>query len=430
MVADLGGSPTAGGGAGQGGPAPGGRPDINFGLIGWGSIAKVHVLGLRSLPVLFPNLPFDLRFATVVTRDPVGKGEEARRAGFAAVSPDAQAAARDPELDVLDICTPNALHATVARAGWEAGKFLYIEKPLAESLESARSMYEAWRATGSGTAGGSATRPDQVAFVLRFLPAVARAADVIGRGDLGPILAFRARISHGGYLNPQRPLSWRLDRGMSGGGALADLGVHLIDLVQFLLGDIREVAGRTRTFVEQRPVAPGSRETGPVTVDDWAEVRCTLASGAVGTIEATRAADGQEGTVLEIFGRDGSLAIRTEAVDFPQWFDRRAGEMRTRGAAMDGPLTKALLQVYPPAKLTMGPFVDPHAASLHWFLQRVQAYNGQPAFAEPAASLGRAAVAGRLTPDIPAALRAQAVLDTAYRSADAGGQALAVPTLS
>ncbi|MHB9144446.1 MAG: Gfo/Idh/MocA family protein [Symbiobacteriia bacterium] len=424
------GASPGGGAPGSGVPAAGGRPVIGFGLVGWGSIAKVHLLGLRSLPVLFPALPFDVGLRTAVTRDPAGKGEEARRAGFEQVTADALAAARAPELDVLDICTPNALHPAVARAGWEAGKFLHIEKPLAESLESARSMWDAWRAAGSGTAGASAMRPDQVAFTLRFLPAVARAADLLARGDLGPILSFRARISHGGYLNPQRPLTWRLDKGMSGGGALADLGIHLIDLVQFLLGDITEVAARTRTFVEQRPVAAGGDEMGPVTVDDWAEVRCTLATGAVGIIEATRAADGLEGTVLEVFGRDGSLSIRTDMADYPQWFDRPSGQMHTRTPALDGPLTRALLQVYPPAKLTLGSFADTHAASLHWFLQRVQAFRGQPALSEPAASLGDAAISARLTPGIPAALRAQAVLETAYSSAASGGKAVAVPTFS
>jgi len=392
------------------------RTSLGIGIVGWGGIARVHTLALRSLPVLFPSLPFDIHLEAVATRDPQGKGEEARRAGFARVLVDPRDLAADEGVDVVDICTPNALHPAAAVPAWERGKALYIEKPLADGLKPARGMYEAWRASaGAGGEGGrEGGRPDQVALVLRFLPAVARARDLLEAGALGPVLTFRARMVHGGYLNPQRPMSWRLDRALSGGGALADLGVHMIDLVQFLLGDIAEVQARTRTFVAERPAAPGSDRLMPVEVDDWAEVRCSLASGAVGTIEASRVGDGLEETTLEIFGRDGSLLISGDKPEFPRWFDRRGAELHPATTSADGPFTHAALSVWPPAKLSLGWFVNAHAASLTWFLQNVQAArtSGQ--------GPGRPVQAQGLTPDLPAALRAQAVLEAAYESAPGG----------
>ena len=159
------------------------RTSLGIGIVGWGGIARVHTLALRSLPVLFPSLPFDARLAVVATRDPQGKGEEARRAGFARVLVDPRDLVADEDVDVVDICTPNALHPTAALPAWERGKALYIEKPLADGLKPARGMYEAWRASAraGGDAGGEGGRPDQVALVLRFLPAVARS----NRQDMG-----------------------------------------------------------------------------------------------------------------------------------------------------------------------------------------------------------------------------------------------------
>ncbi|HWI61706.1 MAG TPA: Gfo/Idh/MocA family oxidoreductase, partial [Symbiobacteriaceae bacterium] len=235
----------------------------------------------------------------------------------------------------------------------------------------------------------------QVAFTMRFQPAVARAKDLLTEGRLGRILSFRGRMVHGGYLDPNRAYSWRLDRAMSGGGAMADLGIHLIDLVHFLLGPMAEVGARTRTFVEERPAPgrPGGRAR--VEVDDWAELTCTLESGAVGTIEATRAGDGQEESTLEIFGSDGSLRMSGGAL---QWFDRTTG---TRPTPPPGPYLKALMTVFPPARLTMGMFVDTHLASLHWWLRRV---------ADPAWEAARPPLAA----GIEDGLAAQMVLEKVY----------------
>lgn len=414
------------------------RPSLGVGVVGWGGIARVHVLALKSLPVLFPALPFDARLAHLATRRPERNAAEAEGTGFQRIAADVSELVADPAVDVVDICTPNALHPDQAATAWRGGKGVYVEKPLAESLASARRLVAAWpgAAAGADAAAAAGTRvgaggahPDQAAFVMRFLPAVARAKDLIDAGAIGEVLAFRGSMIHGGYLNPQRPMSWRLDRGLAGGGALADLGVHIIDLVHFLLGEIAEVAARTRTHVAERPVAPGLTETAAVTVDDWSEARCTLVSGAVGTIEASRIGDGLEGTALEIFGREGSIRISGDSPEFPRWFDRRSGELHTATRTADGPVTQSALSVWPPAKLSLGWFVNAHAASLLWFLRNVYAARtgGVAAASVDAALSGEAwALNQRLTPGIPSSLRAQAVLEAAYRSALSEGSA-AVP---
>ncbi|MDF2626743.1 MAG: oxidoreductase [Symbiobacteriaceae bacterium] len=372
--------------------------EIRIGFDAWGSIGRTHVVGLRALPVLFPDLPFRPVLAAVATRNPAKNEAWVRQAGFGGVVGSALELVNGPAVDAIDICTPNALHTETAIAAWRAGKAVYCEKPLAENLAAARRMVEAWREA----AGASAS---QVAFTLRFWPAVARAKDLLAEGRLGRILSFRGRMVHGGYLDPNRAYSWRLDKALAGGGALADLGIHVIDLVHFLLGPVAGVEARMRTFVPERPAPdrPGGRAR--VEVDDWAELTCTLGSGAVGTIEATRAGDGQEETVLEIFGTEGSLRISSNLGNiFPQWFERSAGALRERNAEKPGPYLAALLRVLPPARMTMGAFVDAHTASLHWWLRRI---------ADPAWAAGLPPLAATMEDG----LAAQEVLEAAYASA-------------
>lgn len=375
---------------------------IGIGFDAWGGIARVHTLALRAMPVIYPDLPFLPVLEAAATHDPA-KGTWIRQAGFRTVAAGYQSLIGNPAVDAVDICSPNALHPDRAVAAWQAGKAVYCEKPLAESLASAGRMADAW-AAASGRA-----RLSQVAFVMRFWPATARAKDLIVDGRLGRILTFRARMVHGGYLDANRRYSWRLDKALSGGGALADLGVHLIDLVQFLLGPIGDLDARARTFITERLTGNGS-ETAKVSVDDWAEITCTLGSGAVGTIEATRAGDGQEETVLEIFGTEGSLRIGGNGgILYPQWFDRSRGDLFTRGgeSAEPGRHTRAVLSVWPPAKLSLGAQVDAHFASLHWWLRRLTdpTWDG----AHPPVAAG-----------IADGLSAQAVLERAYAAAGRG----------
>lgn len=386
-----------------------------MGLDAWGGIAQVHTLGLRALPVVFPDLPFEVVQAGVATRSPDRNRDAIRASGFARVHSSAAALVADPAVNAVDICTPNALHAETALSAWKAGKAVYVEKPLAESLAAAERMADGWRKAATQSPAAAAS---QVAFTLRFWPAVARAKDLLEAGRIGRVLSFRARMVHGGYLNPERPYSWRLDRGLAGGGALADLGVHMIDLVHFLLGEITDVKARTRTLVTERPAPGQPGGTARVEVDDWAELTCAVGS-AVGTLEATRAGDGQEETTLELFGSEGSIRISSQGADvYPLWFDRALGMMHGRtGVGVYGgghglqhgdgnrmSYTAALLQVMPPPKLSMGLFVDTHMASLHWWLRRI---------ADPHWAEGRPPLAA----GIEDGLRAQRVLEAAYRAA-------------
>ena len=177
-------------------------------------------------------------------------------------------------------------------------------------------------------AAENADVPSAVAFNYRYVPAIQYARQLIADGVLGDIHHVRANYLQDWLVDPQAPWSWRNSAEIAGSGALGDLGAHSIDLAQFLLGeDITRVSGHLRTFVAERPVpgadgggldAAGSDavETREVTVDDAYSAQAAFESGAMGTFEATRFANGQKNAhTIAINGSEGSIRFDLERLN-------------------------------------------------------------------------------------------------------------------
>jgi predicted dehydrogenase len=173
-----------------------------------------------------------------------------------------------------------------------------------------------------------------VGYNYRRVPAVALARQLVTEGRIGQIRHVRAQYLQDWIIDPEFPLVWRLQRDKAGSGALGDLGAHIIDLAQFVTGDvITGVSALTETFVKQRPLAAVSTglsatsgsEIGEVTVDDAALFHARFAEGAVGSFEATRFATGHKnGLRLEVEGSKGALRFDVESLNELQFYD--AGE--------------------------------------------------------------------------------------------------------
>jgi predicted dehydrogenase len=148
----------------------------------------------------------------------------AERYGIPRTTTDWRELAADPGIDAVVVATPNALHAPQTIACLEAGKHVLVEKPMARTLEEARAMNEAARASGARLL---------VAHCWRFHDQVRALRGRIERGELGEITKTRGYGVHAGW----GPSGWFTDRELAGGGALLDMGVHAIDTVRFLLGD-------------------------------------------------------------------------------------------------------------------------------------------------------------------------------------------------
>jgi len=168
---------------------------------------------------------------------------------------------------------------------------------------------------------------NQMTFNFRFFPAVLHAQQLMAEGFVGRVFSFRGRYHRSTYIDPAKPLSWRLRRNVAGGGALFDLGSHLLDLFIWLLGDVAEVQATLETFIKERPLAAGSAEKGAVDVDDIALLQMRLKDGALGLADVSRMGTGATNDLeVEIFGEKGAIRF---ALQDPNWlyvYDARETE--------------------------------------------------------------------------------------------------------
>jgi predicted dehydrogenase len=279
---------------------------VNVALIGYAFMGRAHSNAYRQVaPFLSPRVT--PRLAVICGRDHKRVREAARQWGWADTASDWREVVERPDIDLVDICTPGDTHAPIAIAAAKAGKAVFCEKPLANTLEEAEQMLAAVR---------QARVPHMICHNYRRVPAVMLAHRLIADGQLGEIRHFRGTYLQDWITDPNFPLVWRLDRRKAGSGALGDIGAHVVDHARFLVGEIAEVTGDLRTFVKTRPLPGSSGKTGRVTVDDAATALARFATGAMGTIEATRMAPGRKNyNRFEINGSKGSIAFNLERMN-------------------------------------------------------------------------------------------------------------------
>lgn len=299
--------------------------ELGIAMIGHAFMGAAHSQAWRVAPRFF-DLPVRPVMSVLAGRDPGRTRAAAERLGWAESVTDWKSVLDRDDVHVVDICTPGDTHAEIAVAALDAGKHVLCEKPMANSVAEAVAMAEAAeRAARRGVRA-------MVGFSYRRVPALGLARDLVAQGRLGRIHHVRAQYLQDWIVDPAAPLSWRLDKDKAGSGALGDIGAHVVDAAQFILGDtVSEVSGTLETFVSQRPVASAhaglsgtaaSGETGPVTVDDAALFLARFAGGALGSFEATRFANGRKNALrIEVNGSAGSLAFDFEDMNVLQFFD-------------------------------------------------------------------------------------------------------------
>ncbi|MFJ6391261.1 Gfo/Idh/MocA family protein [Streptomyces sp. NPDC091972] len=302
-------------------------PTLGVGMVGYAFMGAAHSQGWRTAGHVF-DLPLRPVMAAVAGRDARGVRAAAEKHGWAAAETDWRALIARDDVQLVDICTPGDSHAEIAIAALEAGKHVLCEKPLANSVGEAEAMVAA--AEAAAARGQLA----MVGFNYRRVPALAHARGLIADGRLGTLRHVRVTYLQDWLVDPDFPLTWRLQREHAGSGALGDLGAHIVDLAQYLAGEVLVgVSAQTETFVRERPrldgpssglTASGGSERGPVTVDDAAVFTGRLASGALATFEATRMASGRKNALrLEINGESGSLAFDLERLNELSFHDHR-----------------------------------------------------------------------------------------------------------
>jgi len=280
---------------------------MKLGLIGSGFMGKAHVFGYATAARVF-DMPFAVEFEGIADATP--ELAEAARAqfGFRRGTANWRDLIDDPEIDIIDITAPNALHQDMAMAAIAAGKHVYCEKPLAPLAADGLMMTLAAEAAGVKT---------QVGFNYLMNPLFDLARQMVAAGELGEITGYRGLHAEDYMSDPDACWSFRHDP--AGGGALADLGSHALATAEFILGPITEVMGDCRTVISARPDGHGTMRA--VEVDDISRALVTFASGASGSIEASWLATGRKMQHdFEIYGSKGGLAFSGERMNELRYF--------------------------------------------------------------------------------------------------------------
>lgn len=285
-------------------------------------MGKAHVVGYSNMPKLFWPAPAMPVLKTVCDIVPEIAQEAKERFGFAQCCTDWKEMIQDPEIDVVSICTPNNVHAPIAIAALEAGKHVICEKPIASTMEDAKAMAEtAEKAAAKGIISMNA-------YQYRRVPALVLAKKFLDEGALGEVLNIRCTYLQSWSADPDSPLSWRFQKEIAGAGTLGDIASHVIDIAQYLGGDIEEVVSMMKTYITERPVQEGGVDLlgtvklnadaprKAVDVDDEDSFLMKFKSGAVGSIEATRNAWGRNNFItMELHGTLGTVCFNYERLN-------------------------------------------------------------------------------------------------------------------
>lgn len=299
---------------------------VNIALIGTGFMGRAHSNAWGQAARFFspPAVPI---LHTVCDLDAGAADAFARRWGWRNAAVDWRAVVASAEIDLVDIVTPNHLHAPMALAALAAGKHVACEKPLARTLEEAEAM-----------AAAAQGKQSFVWFNYRRAPAVALAHLLVRKGRLGDLRHVRAHYLQD-WADESVPLAWRFDGELAGSGAHGDLNAHIVDLARFVTGlEVEEIGGAAAaTFIAERALPAGAaaggiaaglkarKARGKVSVDDALAFLCRFAGGALGVFEAARQATGhQNDNFLELNGTKGSLRFAFERMNELDYYDATA----------------------------------------------------------------------------------------------------------
>jgi predicted dehydrogenase len=297
---------------------------LNIGMIGYGFMGRAHSNAYRKVNHFF-DLEHQPVLKAVCARDAAKAQSFADKWGYESIETDWRKLIARPDIDAVDICTPNNLHRDIALAAAAAGKMILCEKPLAMNVAEGEEMTAAVEKAGV---------PNIVWYNYRRVPAVTLAKRLIEEGKLGRIFHYRAVFLQDWTISTDLPQGgtalWRLDAAAAGSGVTGDLLAHCIDTALWLNGSISTVSAMTETFIKERKhTLTGKVE--PVKIDDACAFLARFENGSLATFESTRYARGHKALyTFEINGEKASIQWDLHDLHRLNYFDH-GDEGKLRG---------------------------------------------------------------------------------------------------
>ncbi len=296
---------------------------INVGVIGMGWMGSAHSRSYKAVMDRFYDKGVRARLVMCADEVEARAKEAGDRLGFEQFTTDWHDVINHPEIEAVDITSPNFLHKEMALAAISTGKHVFCEKPVGRTPQETAEIYHA------------AKRAGVLSFVglnYRWAPLVQFARNLIQEGKLGEITHYRGRFFSMYASDPLGQLSWRFLAEKSGTGILGDVMPHVVDMAQFLVDPIERVFGNRHIFIKERPLPVPGRGThfsrglpddltGKVTNEDYVGVLVQFANGAQGTLEACRAIYGPKCEMaFELNGTKGAIKWNFETMNEMQLY--------------------------------------------------------------------------------------------------------------
>ncbi|HWK81101.1 MAG TPA: Gfo/Idh/MocA family oxidoreductase [Thermomicrobiales bacterium] len=341
-------------------------PEIRVGLLGYNFMAKAHTNAYRTIPYMWWPDAIQPRLRAIAGRTEANVSAAAQRYGYEGYYLSWEELVADPEIDLFDNCSGHHIHVEPTIAALQAGKHVLCEKPLALTAEDARRVRDAAIAAGAGV-------KHMTGFNYRFIPAIRFARDLIDQGMLGDLYHVRIQYLQQSIRDPDAPMRKVPPPEAMKAGSQAVLGCHAVDLARFLAGELATVSALQPRFVPER-LGP---DRTPIRME-WDDATLSLvefANGAVGTIEASRAAAGRRNSLrLEINGSRGSIGFDLERLNELQVALADASTTALTGIAFQDVMvtegTHPFMNVWWPAGHVVG-WEHAHINEIHHLLRAI-----------------------------------------------------------
>lgn len=366
------------------------KQQLHIGLLGFGSMGKTHLYAVQNIPFFYGELSFSAKVWGVCTTSMEKSQRVAKEFDIPVATDDPNALINDPEIDIIDICTPNIYHFDALKKAILAGKHVLCEKPLCISTAEAEEI--ASLPIKDGQICG-------VVFNNRWLSATMRAKQIIDDGRLGRILSFHAEYLHSSATDTQKNAGWKQDRDICGGGVLFDLGSHVIDLMSLLCGKFASVSGLSQIAYPTRIGRDGT--AWQTNADESFYMLCKTEGGAHGTLQVGKLQVGTNDELsFSIYGEKGALRFSLMDPDYLWFYDTKACDAPfggDRGFTKIECVGRYPKMVFPSPKASTG-WLYGHVSGMHAYLEAVS--ERKP-----------------FSPSLAEGAYVQAVMDAAYRSA-------------